>query len=205
VAQTQDRKLAEFIRDHLPKLRDGLAPLQVIAFGSRMRGDALSTSDLDLVLVSPAFAPMSFLRRPLRLQRHARHVAFTLAGRDQEAARLLQDLEWTVEHGTGVNVMMTRDVGLPVCRAVHAFGAGRCADAVGRLESVRDHAHRFGGSHAQRDVLTLTLIEAALRAGRPALARHYIAERTVHKPAGGWGWRLLARAGAQDNPSKERS
>ena len=36
---------------------------------------------------------------------------------------------------------------------------------------MRNIAHRFGGSHAQRDVLDLTLIEAALRAGQHALAR----------------------------------
>jgi len=63
VAQTEDRKLAEFVRDHLPTLRDRLAPLRVIAFGSRVRGDALSTSDLDLILVSPWFASVPFLRR----------------------------------------------------------------------------------------------------------------------------------------------
>ena len=43
-------------------------------------------------------------------------------------------------------------------------------------------------------MLTLTLIEAAIRSEQRMLAQHYIAERTVHKPAGGWGWRLLARA-----------
>jgi len=122
-------------------------------------------------------------------------LAFTMAGREQEAARLLADLEWTAEHGRGTNVMMTREVGLPVCRAVRAFGRGQYTEAVAQLEPNRDRAHRFGGSHAQRDVLSLTLIEAALRAGQLALARHYIAERTVHRPASGWGWRLLARAG----------
>jgi hypothetical protein len=63
VAQTEDRKLAAFIRDHLPTLRERLASLRVIAFGSRVRGDALSTSDLDLILVSPWFAAVPFLRR----------------------------------------------------------------------------------------------------------------------------------------------
>jgi hypothetical protein len=122
-------------------------------------------------------------------------MAFTMAGRDKEAARLLEDLEWTSAHGGGANVVMTRAVGLPLCRAVQAFGRGQYLEAADLLESVRDGAHRFGGSHAQRDVLTLTLIQAALRGDRPALARHYIAERTVHRPASAWGWRLLARAG----------
>jgi len=67
VAQTEDRKLAEFVRVHLPTLRARLAPLQVIAFGSRARGDALSTSDLDLILVSPWFATVPFLRRPVEV------------------------------------------------------------------------------------------------------------------------------------------
>ncbi len=123
-------------------------------------------------------------------------MAFTLAARELEAAQLMADLAWTAEHGVGINKMMTRDVGLPVCRGIQAFGHGRYADAISHLEPVRDTAWRFGGSHAQRDVLTLTLIEAAIRSGQAALARHYIAERTVHKPSSGWGWRLLARATA---------
>jgi tetratricopeptide (TPR) repeat protein len=124
-------------------------------------------------------------------------MAFTMAGRAAEAARLMADLDWTVQHGTGLNRTMTRDVGRPVCLALQAFGRDRYAEAIRHLEPVRDVASRFGGSHAQRDALTLTLIEAAIRGGECALARHYIAERTVHKPASGWGWRLLARAGAR--------
>ena len=46
-----------------------------------------------------------------------------------------------------------------------AFGRGRYAEAIAAIEPVRDIANRFGGSHAQRDLLTLTLIEAALRSG----------------------------------------
>jgi tetratricopeptide (TPR) repeat protein len=121
-------------------------------------------------------------------------MAFAMTGREAEAARLTAGLEWTAQHGTGINRMMTADVGLPVCRAIRAFGHKRYAEAIDALARVRDIAARFGGSHAQRDALTLTLIEAAIRGGQPALARHFIAERTVHKPASGWGWRLLARS-----------
>jgi hypothetical protein len=42
---------------------------------------------------------------------------------------------------------------------------------------MRNHAHRFGGSHAQRDVIDLTLIEAAVRAGQRTLADALLAER----------------------------
>ena len=67
MAQIQDSKLAEFVRRHLPALRERLAPLRAIAFGSRARGDALSTSDLDLILVSPRFAAVPFLKRPVEV------------------------------------------------------------------------------------------------------------------------------------------
>jgi tetratricopeptide (TPR) repeat protein len=120
-------------------------------------------------------------------------MAFAMAGREIEAEQLAADLEWTLEHATGINSIMTRDVGLPICSAIRAFGHGRYADAIAALEPVRDIAARFGGSHAQRDVLTLTLIEAALRSGQPALAHHYLGERLVAKPASHWGNRLLHR------------
>ena len=45
------------------------------------------------------------------------------------------------------------------------------------LRPVRSRAHRFGGSHAQRDVLDLTLIVAASRAGQNRLAAALLAER----------------------------
>lgn len=67
MAQTQDPKLARFVQHQLPRLRERLAPLTALAFGSRVRGDALSTSDLDLILVSPSFASMPFLRRPVNV------------------------------------------------------------------------------------------------------------------------------------------
>jgi hypothetical protein len=43
-------------------------------------------------------------------------------------------------------------------------------------------ASRFGGSHAQRDLLDLTVMEAALRLPDPALARAISAERRAMKP-----------------------
>jgi hypothetical protein len=65
---------------------------------------------------------------------------------------------------------------------------------VSQLSRVRPVAIRFGGSHAQRDVIALTLVEAALRAGRAQLARALAAERTDLKPASPFNWSLTGRA-----------
>ena len=122
-------------------------------------------------------------------------MAFVLADRNAEASQLIAQMESTVcSPSSTSNVMMTRDVGLPLGRAIRAFGEGRYQVAATLVQSVRDIAHRFGGSHAQRDVLTLTLIEAAIRSGQSKLAQHYIAERTVTRAEGEWGPRLLERA-----------
>ncbi|MEZ5859242.1 MAG: hypothetical protein R3D28_09685 [Geminicoccaceae bacterium] len=58
---------------------------------------------------------------------------------------------------------------------------GEHRKAAALIRPVRGIAHRFGGSHAQRDVIDLTLIEAALRSGEEALARGLIAERAARR------------------------
>ena len=63
-----------------------------------------------------------------------------------------------------------------------AFGEGRYGDAVRLLRAVRNTAQRFGGSHAQRDLLDLTLIEAAFRCGQENLAAALSSERIAAKP-----------------------
>jgi tetratricopeptide (TPR) repeat protein len=62
----------------------------------------------------------------------------------------------------------TRQLGLPACRALIAFGRGNNALAITLLASLPARAHRLGGSHAQRDVLNLTLLHAVERIRRPA-------------------------------------
>jgi hypothetical protein len=71
---------------------------------------------------------------------------------------------------------------------------GRHAEAVSLLMPIRSRTNRIGGSHAQRDLVQLTCIEAALRDGNGRLARALASERTEQKPASPFNWRLTARA-----------
>ena len=66
--------------------------------------------------------------------------------------------------------------------AIKAFGEGNYAETVTLLRPIRGIAYRFGGSHAQRDVIDLTLIEAAFRSGETALAAALSAERAAARP-----------------------
>lgn len=103
-------------------------------------------------------------------------MAFVGAGRHGAAERLLEAQHGMLE-SAGDNAGFTRDVGQPVSLAIKAFGDGNYAETVRLLRPVRHIAHRFGGSHAQRDAIELTLIEAAIRSGDVALSRALAAER----------------------------
>ena len=120
-------------------------------------------------------------------------LAFAFAGRDADAKRMLAALERSA-HGIGTNAENARAVGLPMALAIVAMAAGRPAEAVEHILPVRSRSYRIGGSHAQRDLVQLTAIGAALAAGNGRLARALAAERTEQKPASPHNWRLTARA-----------
>jgi hypothetical protein len=86
------------------------------------------------------------------------------------------------ERSVGANHEMTRDVGAPLMRGMLAFARGRFDDAIAALYPARSRAHRFGGSHAQRDLIDQTLLAAAAGARERAVGRALLNERTLAKP-----------------------
>jgi tetratricopeptide (TPR) repeat protein len=121
-------------------------------------------------------------------------MAFVGAGLE-EPARLLIETQTAAMAGTGDNAVFTRDVGYPVTMAIRSFGKGEYAETVRLLRPVRSVAYRFGGSHAQRDVIDLTLIEAAFRGGQIALAKALVAERAAARPDSPLSQLFVKRAG----------
>jgi len=91
--------------------------------------------------------------------------------------------------------------------AIRAVHRGAYDDAVDQLLPIRYRTHRLGGSHAQRDIIAWTLLEAALRAERFKLARALANERTAIKPTSAQNWRYTARAlkGLGDDEGAERA
>lgn len=108
-------------------------------------------------------------------------MAFVGAGRADDAKAVLE-AQAAAAAGPGDNALFAAEVGQPVCEALFAFGQGDYARASDLLRGVRHRLQRFGGSHAQRDVFDLTLIEAARRGGDQSLERALRAERTAANP-----------------------
>ena len=71
---------------------------------------------------------------------------------------------------------------MPIAEAFSAFGRGDHAAAMDLFAAHRYSSHLFGGSAAQRDVITLTYLESALRAGRADVAQALLSERRLLKP-----------------------
>lgn len=105
-------------------------------------------------------------------------MAFVGAGREDLLQTLLQAQADAMTRSDD-NAAFTSEVGFAATRAFIAYGQQDWARAVALLRPVRNQSHRFGGSHAQRDVIDLTLIAAAQRSGQTALASALTQERRL--------------------------
>ncbi len=120
-------------------------------------------------------------------------MAFLGSNRIDDANRTISAMRTEAAHNTD-NGAMTRQVGLPLAEAFQDFAFGRYRDCAEKILKVRPIAQRFGGSHAQRDILTLTALHAALNAGMGETAKALATERTQHKPQSPWARSLLRKA-----------
>jgi hypothetical protein len=123
------------------------------------------------------------------------HAVMAFVGaRRPDAIDEVLDAQQKAMLGTDDNATFTREVGHPLTLALKAFGEGSYDETVRLIRPLREIAHRFGGSHAQRDLIDLTLIEAALRSGQRTLAYALCAERLPVRGQSPLTRRLIARA-----------
>jgi len=71
---------------------------------------------------------------------------------------------------------------LPVSEAIYEFSLGNFDKTLEILMPIRNSVHQFGGSHAQRDAVARTLLEAAIRSRQKRISTALINERLVARP-----------------------
>ncbi len=130
-------------------------------------------------------------------------LAHILAGQGSIADTHLAALEQAAAQ-PGAHGRMLADVGLPVIRGVYAFAAGDPAGAAELLLAARAKASRMGGSNAQRDLLSLTLLAAAEASGQAELAAAVAAERVAAKPDSPLARAAMERARAMNRHREAR-
>jgi len=82
----------------------------------------------------------------------------------------------------GTTARVHAAAGRAVCEAVVAWRGKDYAHAAALLAPARNDFWRLGGSHAQRDLFVLILLDSALKSGNRALARAVLAERAQRRP-----------------------
>jgi tetratricopeptide (TPR) repeat protein len=160
------------IHGHRPTVVAELIDASALLWRTELRGHAVGERwDALATLWEPHAASGNYAFNDL----HAA-MAFARAGRDAALRDLFRSQEQALSRGDD-NAGFTRDVGAPAVRAFVAFAQNDFARAVELLRPIRTRTNRFGGSHAQRDVIEQTLIEAAQRGGQAALARAWMTQR----------------------------
>jgi tetratricopeptide (TPR) repeat protein len=125
------------------------------------------------------------------------HYAMALAAGDPGGAeRWLRSGRDFAASGEGTQATVMAGAGLALGEASLAHRRGDWGRVVELLLPLRNSIRCIGGSHAQRDLFQQMLIDAALKGGRPTLARALLSERTHARPGNAWGWRRYAKAAA---------
>jgi tetratricopeptide (TPR) repeat protein len=120
-------------------------------------------------------------------------IALARAGRKAAAQRLLSSLHGFADTANGnAAAAIAARLTTPVCEAVLAFADKDFDRAADLLLPLRYQWHGLGASHAQRDIFSQILIEAAIGAGRKPLARHLLGQRTKLKPNSRFTWQRYA-------------
>lgn len=129
-------------------------------------------------------------------------MAYLGAGRDDEVERLLAALRQA--GGDAETAAWGRRTAVPLIEGFAAFWRGAHETAVARLLGARHIVNSFGGSHAQRDIVDCTLVEAALRGGLRDLAEALANERLALKPHSPVNRGFLARSRAGAGSASDR-
>jgi hypothetical protein len=120
-------------------------------------------------------------------------MAYLGAGRMNDVDRILKAYGTPDTNEVGAWVA---ECGRPLVEGFAAFWKGDFDTAAHRLHAARFIVNRFGGSHAQRDVIDWTLAEAALRGNLGGFARSIAHERCALKPHSPVNAAFLRRAKA---------
>lgn len=106
-ADLADPLIRLFMESYLPRIRKLFSPQQVWLFGSRVRGDALEESDLDVIVVAASFEGVAWPERWSQILKRAdvKHAIEFLCYTPKEFKRKRKQLgivEAAVEEGVRV-------------------------------------------------------------------------------------------------------
>lgn len=123
------------------------------------------------------------------------HAVMAYAGADRQGdlVKVLGSLQ-ALAKGESEVAGWARSLGIPLVKGTAAFARGQYREAAELLYPAMFIANSFGGSHAQRDIISVTLTEAAIRGGMGSLAEAMASSRIDTRPRGAINQGLLSRS-----------
>lgn len=122
-------------------------------------------------------------------------MALARGGRREAAERMLASLDQLAVKPDGPAIAgIAAALTKPVCEAIVAFADRNFERTIELLMPLRHSWQGLGASHAQRDIFSQILIEAAIGARRTPLARQLLAQRTTLRPHSRYSWMRYADA-----------
>ncbi len=125
------------------------------------------------------------------------HLAMVLGrtGEKDRMNQLISSIRSDADTARNSHEMSSAETDLAVCEAVDAFCQADYKTAIDKLLPARWNGYRsLGASDAQRDVISVMLGQAALKANENTLARSIFAQRVESKPASQLSWLWYATA-----------
>lgn len=140
------------------------------------------------------------------------HMAMILgrSGDKKQMSALINSVKGDSAKARNSRELAAAEVDIAVCEAVDAYCKGDYDTVVENMIPARAQAFRpLGASDAQRDVLSVMLGQASLKAGQHAMATSVFAQRVQERPKNQMSWLWLANAmeqgGNQDGAKKARA
>lgn len=125
------------------------------------------------------------------------HMAMILgrSGEETQMNALINAVKGDSAKARNSRELAAAEVDIAVCEAIDAYCKGDYDAVVGKLVPARAQAFRpLGASDAQRDVISVMLGQASLKAGQHAMATSVFAQRVQERPSNQMSWLWLGSA-----------
>ncbi len=111
------------------------------------------------------------------------HFCLALAanGNFDAARRHIESMAAFAARNEGWRAQATKNVLIPLCEGIVAYELGNHDKACDLLWPMRHELATVGGSHAQRDLFSQIICDAAVRANRLSVARSLLSERVLSR------------------------
>lgn len=123
------------------------------------------------------------------------HFCLALAanGNFDAARRHIESMAAFSAEGEGWRAEATREILIPLCEGMIAYEAGDYDKATDLFWPIRNEIVSIGGSHAQRDLFSQIMCDAAAHSSRLSVARSLLAERVLSRATKKKNWQEYSK------------